>query len=57
MSIKVLRNWLNLIFIVGAVAGLLIYIRYSRETGIYIILGSMMIKFTESALRMIHRND
>ena len=57
MSIKVLRNWLNFIFIVGALVGILIYIKYSRETGIYIILGSMMIKFTESALRMIHRND
>ena len=57
MNIKVLRNWLNFIFIVGALVGILIYIKYSRETGIYIILGSMMIKFTESALRMIHRND
>ncbi|MDE5570953.1 MAG: hypothetical protein K2I86_02715 [Prevotella sp.] len=53
MSIKVVRNWLNLIFIIGAIIGMLVYYKYSRETGIYIILASMMVKFTESALRMI----
>ncbi len=57
MSIRVLRNWLNFIFIIGALVGMLIYVKYSRETGIYVILASMIIKFTESALRMIHKND
>jgi Na+/H+ antiporter NhaD/arsenite permease-like protein len=57
MSIRVLRNWLNFIFIIGALVGMLIYVKYSRETGIYIILASMIVKFTESALRMIHKND
>lgn len=57
MNIKVLRNWLNFLFIVGAIAGLLIYYKVSRETGIYVILGSMMIKFTESALRMMNKNE
>ncbi|MDE6002355.1 MAG: hypothetical protein K2M96_07375 [Prevotella sp.] len=57
MSIKVVRNWLNLIFIIGAIVGMLVYYKYSRETGIYIILASMMVKFTESALRMIKKND
>jgi Na+/H+ antiporter NhaD/arsenite permease-like protein len=57
MSIRVLRNWLNFIFIIGALVGMLIYVKYSRETGIYVILASMIVKFTESALRMIHKND
>lgn len=57
MNIKVVRNWLNLIFIIGAIVGMLVYYKYSRETGIYIILASMMVKFTESALRMIKKND
>ena len=51
MSIRVLRNWLNFIFIIGALVGMLVYVKYSRETGIYIILASMIVKFTESALR------
>ena len=57
MSIRVLRNWLNFIFIIGALVGMLVYVKYSRETGIYIILASMIVKVTESALRMIHKND
>jgi hypothetical protein len=57
MNIKVLRNWLNFLFIVGAIAGMFLYYKVSRETGIYVILGSMMIKFTESALRMMKRNE
>lgn len=57
MNIKVLRNWLNFLFIVVAIAGMFLYYKVSRETGIYVILGSMMIKFTESALRMMKRNE
>lgn len=57
MSIKVIRNWLNFIFIIGAIIGMLVYYKGNQTTGIYIILGSMIIKFTESALRMIKKND
>lgn len=57
MSIKVLRNWLNFVFIIGAIAGLFIYYKVSRETGLYVILGSMLIKFSESALRMMYKNE
>ena len=57
MSIRVILNRLNFIFIIGALVGMLVYVKYSRETGIYIILASMIVKFTESALRMIHKND
>ena len=57
MRIKVIRNWLNFVFILGAIAGLLVYYKVSRETGLYVILGSMIIKFTESALRMMYKNE
>ena len=57
MSTKVLRNWLSFIFIVGAIVGLIVYFYHSRETGIYIILASMIVKFTEAALRMIKQNE
>ena len=57
MKIKVVRNWLNFLFIIGAIVGLIMYYNVSRETGIYVILGSMMIKFTESALRMMYKNE
>ena len=57
MRIKVVRNWLNFLFIIGAIVGLIMYYKVSREAGIYVILGSMMIKFTESALRMMYKNE
>ena len=57
MRIKVVRNWLNFLFIIGAIVGRIMYYKVSRETGIYVILGSMMIKFTESALRMMYKNE
>ena len=57
MRIKVVRNWLNFLFIIVAIVGLIMYYKVSRDTGIYVILGSMMIKFTESALRMMYKNE
>jgi len=57
MSIRVVRNWLNTLFIIGAIVGMVVYAKYTRETGIYIILASMIVKFTESALRMINKNE
>ena len=53
MSLKVIRNWLNLIFILGAAVGMYIYYTGNRETGRDIILASMIKKFTESGLRII----
>ncbi len=53
MSLKVIRNWMNLIFILCAAVGMYVYFQGSRETGTYIRLGSMIIKFVESGLRMI----
>lgn len=53
MSLKVIRNWLNLIFIIGAAVGMYLFYAGNRETGTYIILASMILKFIESGLRMI----
>ncbi len=52
MRLDVIRNWLNIIFMLGAIVGLLFYFNHHKETGIYIILVSMVIKFAEAALRM-----
>ncbi len=57
MNIRTVRNWLSTIFIIGAIVGLIVYFSYNHETGIYIILGSMIFKFVESALRMTFKND
>lgn len=47
------RNIMNLIFVVGAVIGLLFYFFWSKETGTYIILISMAFKFFECIFRFI----
>ncbi len=53
MTLNTIRNWLNLIFMLTAIVGLLYYFYKSRETGTYIILASMIVKFIEAGLRMI----
>ena len=52
MNTQVIRNWLNIIFMLGAVVGLIFYFTHHQETGKYIILISMVVKFAEAALRM-----
>ena len=52
MNTKVIRNWLNIIFMLGAIVGLIFYFSHYKETGIYIILVSMVVKFAEASLRM-----
>lgn len=47
-----LRQWLNIIFMIGAIIGVVIYLFGSQSTGIYIILGAMVFKIIECALRM-----
>lgn len=52
MNINLIRNWLNVIFMLMAIIGLCFYFFVNKETGIYIILVSMIVKFSEAALRM-----
>ena len=53
MNTDTLRNWLNLLFMIGAVVGLIFYFTVSKDTGIYIILIAMAVKFSEATLRML----
>ncbi len=53
MSLKTLRNYLNIIFMLVAVIGVAYYLFGHKETGTYIILASMIIKFIELGLRML----
>ena len=49
-----LRNYLNIIFMVGAVIGVLLYFFHDQTIGTIIILVAMVFKIVESALRFLH---
>lgn len=56
MSKDQIRNWLNIIFMIMAVIGIIFFVSKNEEkhmTGLYIILFTMCFKIAESALRMI----
>ncbi len=49
-----LRQWLNIIFMIGAVVGVAVYLLHTPQTlGIIIILAAMVFKIVECALRFI----
>lgn len=48
------RNILNIIFMVGAVVGLIVFFTVSHFIGTIIILASMVFKIVECILRFIH---
>lgn len=48
-----LRNWLNLIFMIGAVAGMLTYVFAGQTLGTVIIICAMLFKVVECCLRFI----
>ena len=50
------RNWLNLIFIVLAIAGMVIFYVGNQETGKMCIYIAIAIKFIESAIRLVRVN-
>ena len=52
MNTKLIRNILNILFMAGAIVGLCFYFSGHKETGTYLILVSMVIKFGEASLRM-----
>lgn len=49
----VLRNILNLIFMVGAIIGVIVYYKWSHDTGTIIILVSMIFKIVECVSRFM----
>ena len=50
---RVLRFWLNIIFMVGAIAGLVLYFYIDREVSKYVLIVSCVFKFVELALRIL----
>ena len=48
-----LRNILNIIFMVGALAGVIVYFNGSQTTGTIIILISMVFKIVECVFRFL----
>lgn len=48
-----LRNILNIIFMIGALVGVLYYLLADHQTGIYIVLVAMVFKFAESTIRLL----
>ncbi len=48
-----LRNILNIIFIIGAIIGMLVYFFKNEEMGIIIVLGAMAFKMCECVIRLI----
>ncbi len=49
----VLRNILNIIFIIGAIVGMLLYFFKNEEAGIVIVLGAMSFKMCECVIRLV----
>ena len=50
---RALRLWLNIIFMIGAIVGLIVYFYYSQQLSIYILIGASVFKFIELALRIL----
>lgn len=46
-----IRNILNIIFMIGAIIGMIVYFISDHTTGIIIILSSMVFKIAECCLR------
>ena len=55
MNTDVIRNWLNIIFMLLAVVGVIYYLSKDRTVGTYIILIAMCFKIAESSLRMLNK--
>ncbi len=49
-----LRNWLNIIFMIGAVVGVVVYYCGNQTLGTIIILAAMVFKIAEAAMRFLH---
>lgn len=52
-TIMVVRNTLNLLFTIAAIAGMVIWYQGNAETGKVIIYAAIAIKFAESAIRLL----
>ena len=48
-----IRNVLNIIFMIGAIAGVIYYLEVDKTAGTLIILTAMCFKIAESSMRMM----
>ena len=48
-----LRQVLNTLFILTAIAGMLLYFKWSRDVGSYLLIASCVLKFVEVTLRLM----
>lgn len=51
-ALRGLRQWLNIIFMIGAIVGMVWYLVASHETAVYIMIGAVVFKFIELTLRI-----
>ena len=49
---RMLRQWLNILFMIGAVVGVVLYLKYG-DVGTYVILAAMILKIVECVLRLL----
>lgn len=49
----VLRQWLNLLFIVLAIVGMILWYSYSHDVGAYMLIAASVFKFVELSLRIM----
>ena len=49
---RTLRLWLNIIFMIGAVIGLIVYFKYDHDMAKWILIVSLVFKFVELFLRI-----
>ena len=57
MSKDAIRNILNLIFMIVAVVGVVIYLTDDRTKGIIVILIAMCFKMAEASMRMFNKSE
>lgn len=53
--IDYIRQWLNIIFMLGAVVGVIFYFLSDSNMGVIILLTAIVFKFVECVLRVINR--
>lgn len=53
LRMKKIRNWLNIAFMVIAMAGVIIYLAGNMTIGLYVIIASLPFKFVDAAIRIL----
>ncbi len=54
-TIDYVRQWLNFIFMLGAVVGVCIYFLGDKTIGTYIILAAIVVKLSECVIRVFNK--